>query len=535
MKAPYLSLWLLPALIVLASVSAPATDQESCVKLANQKLDKVTITSAVYMKDPQGFTLPQTPGMFGTPAGQKTTAPFCRVAGYIEPVPNSHIGFEVWLPPAEKWNSRYFGVGNPAFEGAIKYQGLKLAVEKGYATASTDTGHQDPGHKWATGQPERLIDWTHRAVHETTVVAKELIKAFYGKPQKYAYWDNCHNGGRQGLTEAQLYPGDFDGIVAGDPAYYLTHLQAGSEYLSWLNLKSGTSAASYIPPAKYPALHHAALEACDAKDGVKDDAIEDPTRCNFDPISIQCKDEDNASCLTPPQVETARLIYAGAKFSDGTQIYSGFEPGSELLWEAMIKGPEPLFINNDFFRYIAFEDPNWDFRTFDVDADTRKIDKRLGPVMNHTQTDLKAFKARGGKLILYQGWNETWVPPRTATTYYDGVVKTMGGENKTKDFFRLFIIPDYGMCAAMFPGTFDALGAVQRWVEEGVAPDHIKTTYVEQGRQFRERAGMQDTPESKSRVLKTRPVCPYPEVAIYKGSGDTSDAANFKCGKPAWK
>ncbi len=534
MKAPHLSLWFLPAWIVLASVSALAADQESCVKLVNRKLAKVTITSAVYMDDPQGFTLPQTPGMFGTPPGQKTTAHFCRVAGYIEPVTDSHIGFEIWLPPAEKWNHRYFGVGNPAFEGAIKYQGLKLAVEQGYAAASTDTGHQDPGHKWGMGQPERLIDWAHRAVHETTVAAKELIKAFYGKPQKYAYWDNCHNGGRQGLTEAQLYPEDFDGIVAGDPAYYLTHLQAGSEYLSWVNLKGGTSDPAYIPPVKYPALHRAALDACDSKDGVKDGAIEDPTRCNFDPIAIQCKDADNPSCLTAAQVETARRIYAGAKFNDGTQIYSGFEPGSELLWEAMIKGPEPLFINNDFFKYIAFENPNWDFRTFDVDKDTRKIDERLGPVLNHTQADLSAFKKRGGKLILYQGWNETWVPPRTATTYYDSVVKTMGGEKQTADFFRLFIVPDYGMCAAMFPGTFDALGAVQKWVEEGVAPNQIKAAYGDQGAQFRERAGMQDTPQSKSRVLKTRPVCPYPQVAIYQGSGDTNDAANFKCGKPTW-
>jgi len=534
MKAPRLSLCLLSAWIVMAVVSAPAADPESCARLAGVKLDKVTITSAVYVNDPQGFTLPATPGMFGTPPGQKTTAHFCRVEGHIRPVPDSHIGFEVWLPPAAQWNDRYFGVGNPAFEGAIKYQGLKLAVEKGYATASTDTGHQDPGHQWATGRPERLVDWTHRAVHETTVAAKALIKAFYGKPQKYAYWDNCHNGGRQGLTEAQLYPEDFDGIVAGDPAYYLTHLQAGSEYLSWLNLKGGTAAPSYIPPAKYPALHRAVMEACDAKDGVQDGAIEDPTRCNFDPISIQCKGEDNASCLTPPQVETARRIYAGAKFADGTQIYSGFEPGSELLWEAMIKGPEPLFINNDFFRYIAFEDPNWDFRTFDVDADTRKIDQRLGPVLNHTQTDLSAFKKRGGKLVVYQGWNETWVPPRTITAYHDGVVRTMGGEGETKDFFRLFVIPDYGMCAAMFPGAFDALGAVQKWVEEGVAPDRIIVTHGEQNRQFRERAGMQDTPQTQSRVLKTRPVCPYPQAAIYSGSGDPNDAANFKCGLPAW-
>ena len=517
MKALRVSMRFLLAVTCLAVATAPAADQDTCASLAKQKYDKVTITAAVFMDDPLGFQPPKTPGVFGTPAGMKVTASFCRVVGFIEPVQNSHINFEVWLPPAAKWNSRYLAVGNPAFEGAIKYQGLARAIEKDYATSSTDTGHDDPGHKWAMGHPERLIDWTHRAVHETTVVAKRLIQAFYGQPVRYAYWDSCHNGGRQGLTEAQLYPEDFDGIVAGDPAYYLTHLQAGSEYLSWVALKDGTDAAAFIPPAKYAALHRAALDACDAKDGVKDGAIEDPTRCDFDPGSMQCFGADNSSCLTPAQVDTARRIYTGAKFADGTQIYSGFEPGSELVWNAMIGGPEPLFINNDFFKYMAFEDPNWDFRTFDVDLDTRKIDARLGPVINTLQTDLKAFKARGGKLLMYQGWNETWVPPRTITTYYNSVVATMGGESATKDFFRLFMIPDYGMCAAMFPGTFDALGAVQKWREEGNAPDQIKASYSDRGR-----------------VYKTRPVCPYPQAAIYKGSGDTNDAANFRCGTPTW-
>lgn len=517
MKVRLILSWVLPAVTCLAAVSGTASDQDSCANLIKERYDKVTIVSAVFMNDPLGFPAPKTPGVFGTPPGLKVTEAFCRVVGFIEPVKDSHINFEVWLPPADKWNNRYLAVGNPAFEGAIKYQGLTRALVKGYATASTDTGHQDPGHKWAMGHTERLIDWTHRAVHETTVTSKRLIEAFYGKPARYSYWDSCHNGGRQGLTEAQLYPEDFDGIVAGDPAYYLTHLQAGSEYLSWVALKDGTGSAGYIPPAKYPALHRAALDACDAKDGVKDDAIEDPTRCNFDPVSIQCRGEDNPSCLTPAQVETARSVYAGARFADGTQIYSGFEPGSELVWNAMIAGPEPLFINNDFFKYIAFEDPDWDFRSFDVDRDTRKIDAKLGPVINTLQTDLKTFKERGSKMVMYQSWNETWVPPRTITTYYKSVADTMGGESRTLDFFRLFMVPNFGMCAAMSPGTFDALDAVRKWREEGIAPDHIKMTYSQNGQAYR-----------------TRPVCPYPQVAIYKGSGDTNDASNFKCGTPNW-
>ena len=404
-----------------------ATAQKSCEELVKEQLPAVTISTAVFMNDPLGFSPPATPGMFGTPPGLKVTAPFCRIIGFINPVPDSHIGFEIWLPPADKWNSRFLTTGNPSFEGAIKYQGLAESLGLGYATASTDTGHLDPGHKWGMGQPEKLVDWAHRALHETTIVAKHLIEAFYGQPPRYSYFDGCHNGGRQGLAEAQRYPEDYDGILAGDPAFHLTYLQPGSEYLNWVVLKDGVDAPGYLPPSKYPVLHRAALDACDAKDGVKDNAIEDPTRCDFDPISIQCPGPDSEACLTAAQVDTARRLYAGAKFSDGTQIYSGFEPGSELLWGAMIKGPEPLVINNDFFKYIAFEDPDWDYRTFDVDVDTRRIDERLGSKINSIDPDLNAFKESGGKLLVYQSWNETWIPPRTITTYSQQSCGNYGG------------------------------------------------------------------------------------------------------------
>jgi feruloyl esterase len=517
MKAHPISLWFLLVAACLAIFALPALAQQSCESLQTPKYDKVTITSAVFMKDPLGFIPPKTPGQFGTPAGLKVTAPFCRVIGFIEPVRDSHIGFEVWLPPAANWNGKYLAVGNPAFEGAIKYAGLARSLEQGYATASTDTGHLDPGHRWAMGHPERLVDWTHRAVHETTVLAKRFIQGFYGQPPRYSYWDSCHNGGRQGLVEAQRYPEDFDGIVAGDPAHYLTHLQAGSEYLSWVALKDGTEAPSFIPTGKYAVLHRAALDACDAKDGVKDGAIEDPTRCNFDPASIQCPGPDSASCLTAAQVDTARRIYGGAKFSDGTQIYPGFEPGSELRWGAMIAGPDPLVINNDFYKFIVFENPDWDFRTFDVDLDTRRSDAHLGPIINSIDPDLTAFKAHGGKLLMYQSWGETWVPPRSAIGYHSNVVSAMGGENKTKDFFRLFMVPDMGMCPGMNASTFDALGALQRWREQGVAPDQITTSYAD-----------------RNRIYKTRPVCVYPQVAIYQGSGDINIAASYRCGAPTW-
>jgi feruloyl esterase len=517
MKTYRISLSCLILSICLFIVTPMVSAQQSCEDLIKEKLRNVTISTAVFVDDPLGFLPPKTPGIFGTPSGLKVSVPFCRVIGYIEPVKNSHIGFEVWLPPADTWNNRFLMTGNPAFEGAIKYAGLASSLAQGYATTSTDTGHQAPGHKWAMGHPERLVDWTHRATHETTVVAKRLTEAYYGRPPQYSYFDGCHNGGRQGMVEAQRYPKDYDGILSGDPAFHLTYLQTGSEYLSWVALKDGVDTPAYIPPSKYPVLNRAALDACDELDGVKDNAIEDPTRCHFDPASIQCPGPEKDSCLTAAQVNTARRLYAGARFEDGTQIYSGFEPGSELLWGAMIAGPEPLFINNDFFRYIAFEDPEWDWRTFDLEVDTRRIDARLGPIINSISPDLAAFKENGGKLLIYQSWNETWVPPRTITQYHDKVSETMGGEEAIDDFFRLFLVPDIGMCPAMFPGTFAAMDALQKWREEGVAPHQITASYT-------------DGP----RVYRTRPVCEYPEVAIYKGEGDPNKAENFRCGEPTW-
>ena len=508
--------WMVLVACILA-VAPSASAQQSCNDLVKEKLPKVTISSSVFMDDPLGFPLPETPGIFGTPAGLEVSDSFCRVVGFIKPVPESHIGFEVWLPPAEKWNGKFLTTGNPAFEGAIKYQGLAASLAQGYATASTDTGHIDPGHKWGMGQPEKLIDWAYRAVHETTVVAKHLIEEFYGRAPRYSYFEGCHNGGRQGLAEAQRYPDDYDGILAGDPAFYLTHLQPGSEFLSWVALKGGVDAPGYISPSKYPVLNRAVLDVCDDLDGVKDGAIEDPTRCHFDPASIQCPGPEKESCLTAAQVHTARQLYAGATFVDGTQIYSGFEPGSELLWGAMIQGPEPLYINNDFFKYIVFENPEWDFRTFNLEVDTRRTDEHLGSLINSINPDLKAFEARGGKLIVYQSWNETWIPPRTITAYYNKVVETMGDSGETKNFFRLFVVPDMGMCPGTFPGVFNAMDALRKWTEEGIAPHHIQASYM-------------DGP----RVYKTRPVCAYPKVAIYKGEGDPNEAENFNCGIPGW-
>lgn len=511
--------------LALASTSASA--QQSCENLASLKIPDVTLTLAKAINPPPDFEVPSLPGRYGTPAGQKVSVPFCRVAGFAAPTSDSHIAFEVWLPIAANWNGYYLGEGNPGFVGAISYGGMAREIVHGYATASTDTGHADAEATgalppWAIGHPERVADWGYRAMHYTALAAKQIVRAYYGKPPKLSFLSSCHEGGNQALTEAQKYPTDYDGIAAGDPAYDITHLQAISVYLSWVALKDGVKAPGYIPPSKYPVIHRAVLDACDALDGVRDGIIEDPTKCHFDPATIQCPaKEDYPSCLTSAQVETARQVYAGAKFDDGKQIYPGLEPGSELDWHWMLSGPDPMAINKDFFATVVFQNPDWDWHTFDVSRDTRLADQKIGAMVNTTDPNLRPFEEHGGKLLMYQSWQEAAIPPGGLLNYYQRVEATMGGEGKTQNFARLFMVPGAGMCSGFsvgsIPGAFDALDVIEKWRETGVAPDKIVTSH---------RVG--------GIVDRTHPACPYPQAAIYKGTGDPYDAANFTCGIPHW-
>jgi len=512
----------------LALAATPASAQRSCESLASLKIPTVTITVAQSINPPPAFELPSLPGRYGTPAGQTVSVPFCRVVGFSAPTSDSHIAFEVWLPPATKWNGLYLGEGNPGFVGAISYGGMARELELGYATASTDTGHTDKEATgalppWAIGHPEKIADWGYRAVHETTLAAKQILRAYYGKPERLSFWSSCHEGGNQALTEAQKYPNDFDGIAAGDPAYDITHLQAVSVYLSWVALKDGVKAPGYIPPSKFPVIHRAALDACDALDGVRDGMIEDPMLCHFNPATIQCPPkEDNGSCLTPAQVQTARIVYSGAKFADGKQIYPGLEPGSELDWHWMLSGPDPMAINKDFFAMLVFQNPDWDWRTFDVSRDTRLADERIGAMVNFNDPNLSAFEKHGGKLLMYQSWQEAAIPPAGLLEYYKSVMKTMGGPSKTQKFARLFMVPGEGMCSGFsvgsYQGAWNALDVVEKWRESGVAPAKIIVSNHVAG----------------GAVNRTHPICPYPQAAIYKGKGDPYDASNFTCGLPKW-
>jgi feruloyl esterase len=510
---------------IFALISLPAIAQQACESLASIKIPNITITSA--KSGTPGFELPAQSSIMGNMPAVKIPVPFCRVEAFSTPSSDSHIGLEVWLPVTANWNGKFLAAGNPGFIGSLSSAGLAQIMQRGYVAAGTDTGHVDAAFEWAIGHPEKWADWGYRAVHEMAMLTKQLALAYYGKPIKHSYWNSCHNGGNQGLNEAQRYPDDFDGIVAGDPAFYVSHLQPGSLYLSWVALKDGVNGPSYIPPAKLAVINKAAIAACDTNDGLADGLIEDPTRCKFDSATIQCKGADAESCLTAGQVDTVKKIYAGAKFKDGKQIYSGFEPGSELTWAFMIE-KEPFLVNTNYFKGMVFQDPNWDFRTFDVDRDTRLAVERTGKYVDANNPDLSAFKKSNGKIIMIASWNSLALPPRQLVEYYKSVEKTMGGLEKTDDFARLFTVPGSGGCPGFISnvGDFNAFDAIEKWVEKGEAPEKIIYSHRTSNNGS---AGM----TSPGKVYRTRPVCAYPKVSKYNGNGDINDAASFHCADPS--
>src|SRR5215510_2555728 len=370
----------------------------------------------------------------------------CRVAAVLAPSSDSHIEMEVWLPA--DWNGKFEAVGNGGWAGVISItyrasaveRSLVAALREGYATASTDTGHkvaEAPGASFALGHPEKLVDFAYRAVHEMTVQSKAIVTAFYGRGPRLSYFNGCSTGGRQALLEAQRFPEDFDGIVAGAPANYWTHLMTG---IIWAAQAAHKGEPGNMSAEKLAALHAAVLQACDALDGVKDGVLQDPTRCKFDPEQIGCKGEDGPSCLTGPQVEAARKMYSGATNTRTRQpIYPGMVPRSELGWDP-VNGLQPLAIAVSHFRYVVFNDPSWDYPKLDFDSGVALADKPDNGLINAISPDLKAFFARGGKLLQYHGWNDQQISPLNSINYYNSVVDAVGAD-KANASYRLFMVP----------------------------------------------------------------------------------------------
>jgi feruloyl esterase len=449
----------------------------------------------------------------------------CRVIATSRPTADSDIRIEVWLPMSG-WNGRLQGIGTGGFAGVIPYTSLALSVIRGYAAAGTDTGHTNHDNaEWAFGHPEKVVDYGYRGIHEMTEFARATVQAFYGSKAEHAYFVGCSNGGRQALMEAQRFPNDYDGILAGAPANDWTHLLTGA---LWAMQATGDP-DSYIPAEKWKAVEAAVNLACDARDGVKDGVLNDPRECRFDPATIECKGGDiGNNCLTAKQVETLKKIYDGPRDSHGKRIFFGLLPGAESGgngWESWVSGKKlgdsfGFFFGKEFFSNMVYHDHAWDYRKTTLDEAKKAADERTAKALNATDPDLSRLAHRGGKLILYHGWNDPAIPATSTVDYFAKLQKKMGAAAET--MVRLYMVPGMQHCgagpgatsfgdgnSAPFDPEHNMYKSLEQWVEKGVAPGTIIA--------------------SRTKPAMTRPLCPYPQKAVYKGTGNPDDATSFSC------
>jgi len=518
-------IFLITVFIVFAGSQPVRAAPRSCESLAQLALPNTKITTAQTVTARE-FAPPGRAAIKDLPA-------FCRVAATLNPSSDSDIKIEVWFP-VEGWNGKYRGQGNGGFAGSIGFDAMAAAIKLGYATAGTDTGHTGNDASWALGHPEKVVDFGWRAIHEMTVKAKTLIQEYYGSGPKQSYFSSCSNGGREALMEAQRFPADYDGIIAGAPANYWTRLLSAGMLMQGVILEGD----GYIPASKLPAITARVMAACDAQDGVTDGLLNDPRQCQFDPAVLTCKGADSDTCLTEAQVRALKAIYAGARDARGRLYFPGYPPGSEDAgWSAWITGAMPrrstgFFFGSQFFTNMIYEKADWDYRTFKFAEDSKLAETKMAAALNSIDPNLKAFKARGGKLIMYHGWNDPAIPALNTIDYFLSVEKRMG-QRDSESFLRLFMAPGMAHCGGgPGPNAFGAGGsgsadpernmyrALEQWVEQGIAPARIIATKYRNDRNPAEGVKM------------TRPLCAYPHVAKYKGSGDTNDAANFVCTAP---
>jgi feruloyl esterase len=490
------------------AIAAPA--HGACANLSALKLPDTTITSA---QEVTGGSL--------TPTGARALTglpPFCRVVAVTRPA----IRFEVWLP-LDTWNGKFQGVGNGANAGTISYPAMVTAMKRGYATASTDTGHQTENARdgeWAMGHPELVADFGYRAIHVTAENGKTIVGKFYAQPAKHAYFVACSTGGRQALMEAQRFPEDYDGIIAGAPAVNWSRFQTGGHM--WVADAFNKDPESYLPATKLKALGDAVNAACDKLDGITDGIIADPRKCTFDPKLLQCAaGKDDATCLTPKQVTAVSKVWSGSHSSSGELIYPGYMRGGEASpggWNAYMTGTGPLSGNHyeqasNTLKYLILENPNWDYRSFDVEKDAAFAQKKLGKLFDAFDPNLTPFRDRGGRLLLYHGWNDPSISPLNTINYYEKVGATV---KNSEEFARLFMVPGMLHCGGgPGPNSFDMVAALEQWVEQKHAPERIDASHITNGA-----------------VDRTRPLCVYPKTASYTGSGSTDEAANFVCKAP---
>jgi feruloyl esterase len=489
------------------------TAATSCDALASLALPNGTITLA-HEVGAGAFMPSPDPGSDEPPPNARAFAAlpaFCRVAATLRPSSDSDIRMEVWLPAAN-WNGKFQAVGNGAFFGSVNYPQMAPALARGYATSSTDTGHVGNTASFALGHPEKAIDFGWRAVHEMTLASRTIVNAYYDARPRLSYWNGCSAGGRQALKEAQRFPSDYDGIIAGSPGLDWTGRAA--QAVRGARLLQDETAR--LTPAKAQLLHRAVLDMCDAIDGLKDGLITDPTKCSFDPGALQCKGADESTCLTAAQVKAARTLYSSLVDSTSSRATAGLQRGSELGWTNLGWTASARATGLDQFRFLVFKDPSWAIDRFNADTDLARADATDAGNVNALDVNLKPFFDRGGKLIQYHGWSDPQISPGNSVQYYQQVAKSFGSPVKLADSYRLFMGPGMGHCrGGEGPNVFDSVAALEQWVEQKHAPDQIIASHTTDGT-----------------VDRTRPLCPYPQVARYSGSGSPDDAANFSCRMP---
>ena len=504
-------------LFLAAALSIP-NHGVTCSGLKSLRLPDTTIDSSETV--PAGpFVWPQ--GAFRTP-GTENNPPlklpeYCRVKMVLRPTSDSNINVELWLP-VKNWNGKFMATGNGGWAGSIQgYADMIDALHRGYATAATDTGHSaadGPSGMFALGHPEKVVDFAYRSLHLMTVRSKQLIDAFYPTQINYSYYKGCSTGGRQGVMEAQRYPGDFDGIIAGALANRHIHMHT-AQIAELIYLKRHPEAV--VSNAKADMVHAAVMRQCDT---LHEGFLNNPHQCSFDFSSLQCKGAETDSCLTPAQLRTVETFYGGVKNSKGELIFSGSPVSVSMntrLFSNIVQRASPntntsglmpfLF---DTVRILGFHDPNYDWHKFNLDRDMPVIDAAAGFV-DAVNPDLRAFKAAGGKLIMYHGWDDPAITPENTIYYYNSVLKEMGkGQG---NWMRLFMVPGMGHCrGGPGPYDFDSITALEKWREDGRAPASIIGTNPQSG--------------------LSRPLCPYPQYANYNGTGDLKDAANWTCTAP---
>ena len=460
-----------------------------------------------------GLGHPEAP--IGGPAQQQddtsSLPAFCRVGATLHPTADSNIRIEVWLPMTA-WNGKFAAAGNSGWGGSLPYRSMVSELKDGYAVAGTDTGHDSTlpdqnGGAFLIGHPERFIDYAYRADHLMTVRAKDLVKAFYGKTPRHSYWVGCSLGGEEALMEARRYPEDYDGIVAGAPVNPLSRLNSAQLWPAWVNYKYADEA---IPASKFVMIHEAALKACATPIGQKQGFIEDPENCHFDPASLLCKQNNAADCLTAPQVDMLRKLYGGpVNPRTGASIFPGMPVGGEMQWAVDNGGAKPISVAVDLYKYAVFQNPAWDWKSMDYDKDIDVAISKVDPYL-YADPNLNEFLKRGGKLMLYIGWTE-YHNANDLRDYYQSVLRNAGAT--ANDSVRLFEVPGMGHCAGGAGcDTFEKIGVMDQWIETGKAPEKIVAAKMK-----------------GDVVVRSRPLCAYPKIAVYNGSGNEDSAESFSC------